>query len=163
MATTEVSIIAWARKQTEECAGWVDFYRRVFGKNGEVYRRYPEFSARTEFYKSDEYVALHDMFVRVREKYQTIGPEEETTRVITVRLPKSMHEVLRDEAFELHTSMNKLCISKLAQAPDARFTPRDKDSASRRESQFDVVEPFKPLGYVNPPFRSGFGSLKPRD
>ena len=34
----------------------------------------------------------------------------EPTRVITVRLPKSLHESLRAEAHDRKTSMNKLCI-----------------------------------------------------
>ena len=38
------------------------------------------------------------------------------TRVITVRLPESLHEALKAEAVDHKTSMNKLCISKLLQA-----------------------------------------------
>ena len=47
----------------------------------------------------------------------------EPTRVITVRLPKSLHESLRDEAYEHRTSMNKLCISKLLQFIDGQQVP----------------------------------------
>ena len=49
----------------------------------------------------------------------------EPTRVVTVRLPKSLHESLRVEAFEHHTSMNKLCISKLLQIIDDELVPAD--------------------------------------
>ena len=47
----------------------------------------------------------------------------EPTKVITVRMPKSLHEALRAEAHEHQTSMNKLCISKLLQFIDNEFVP----------------------------------------
>ena len=34
-------------------------------------------------------------------------------RVITVRLPVSLHTALRDEAYAAKTSLNQLCIGKL--------------------------------------------------
>ena len=40
---------------------------------------------------------------------------KEPIRVITVRVPASVHEYLRAEAHEKRTSMNKLCITKLLQ------------------------------------------------
>ena len=43
------------------------------------------------------------------------GSKNEATRVITVRLPESLHEALKAEASDHNTSMNKLCISKLLQ------------------------------------------------
>ena len=51
------------------------------------------------------------------------GHFDEPTQVITVRLPKSLHEALRVEADEHHTSMNKLCISKLLQFIDHERVP----------------------------------------
>ncbi|MGE3244133.1 MAG: hypothetical protein AB7I57_23920, partial [Pirellulales bacterium] len=46
--------------------------------------------------------------------------------VITVRLPKSMHEYLRTEAHDLRTSMNKLCISKLLQVIEQDLIPAER-------------------------------------
>lgn len=37
----------------------------------------------------------------------------ETLRVITVRVPKSLHQSLKDQAEAHGTSMNQLCIAKL--------------------------------------------------
>jgi predicted HicB family RNase H-like nuclease len=53
-----------------------------------------------------------------------VNPDE-PTRVITVRLPKCLHEALRAEAHEHRTSMNKLCISKLLQFIDEGMVPAD--------------------------------------
>jgi predicted HicB family RNase H-like nuclease len=44
--------------------------------------------------------------------------DKEPTRVITVRLPKSIHEALRAEAHSRQISMNKLCITKLLRTLD---------------------------------------------
>lgn len=40
-------------------------------------------------------------------------PNDETTRVITVRLPKSLHDELMNVADRERTSLNLLCVSKL--------------------------------------------------
>jgi hypothetical protein len=52
--------------------------------------------------------------------------------VITVRLPKSLHEALRHEAHNHKTSMNKLCISKLLQVIADDLVPSDLE---RRETE----------------------------
>jgi predicted HicB family RNase H-like nuclease len=49
--------------------------------------------------------------------------------VITVRLPKSLHESLRAEAHDRRTSMNKLCISKLLQVVDGDLVPAEEGAA----------------------------------
>ena len=51
---------------------------------------------------------------------QALGEE---TRVITVRIPQSLHDALKIEAYEHHTSVNKLCISKLLQFVNADHVP----------------------------------------
>jgi hypothetical protein len=48
-----------------------------------------------------------------------------------VRLPKSLHEALKEEAHVYRTSMNKLCISKLLQFIDNEFVPGDGERAPR--------------------------------
>ena len=65
---------------------------------------------------------------RLREK--TAGADgKEPTRVITVRLPRSLHESLKDEANSRKTSMNQLCISKLLQVIE------EEEAAAAAESQ----------------------------
>ena len=54
---------------------------------------------------------------------ETKAPKPEPTRVITVRLPVSLHVALQEEAHEHRTSVNKLCISKLLQFIDHDFVP----------------------------------------
>lgn len=158
------SICAWAKERARTIEGWANFYKATFGLSGEIYRRHPDQQSRAEFYNSAEYKELQLLFVQLREQFENIGPTEDKVRVITVRLPKAMHEVLRNEAHEHHTSMNKLCISKLVQPPDARLIPRDKETVARLAPPV-VVPPYKSQR-PNPTFRSGLpglGSVKPND
>ena len=46
--------------------------------------------------------------------------------MITVRLPKSLHEYLRVQAEENNLSINKLCISKLLQTVDEKMVPEER-------------------------------------
>jgi len=94
---------------------WVSFFREVVGVDGAVRKSFPTFEELTVFEQSEEFDAIQKMLVKLREKRAAADPDNEPTRVITVRLPKSMHEYLRTEAHDLRTSMNKLCISKLLQ------------------------------------------------
>jgi predicted HicB family RNase H-like nuclease len=90
---------------------WVTFFREVLGVDGLVRKLFPSPAELTAFEQTDEYAHIQQMLCRLREP--GLGAEHEPTRVITVRLPKSLHESLRAQAHERQTSMNQLCISKL--------------------------------------------------
>ena len=62
------------------------------------------------------------------------GPKPEPTRVVTVRIPRSLHDALRVEAHEHRTSMNKLCISKLLQFIDTGMVPAESAGAMEQEA-----------------------------
>jgi hypothetical protein len=51
----------------------------------------------------------------------------EPTKVITVRLPRSILEALLTEAHEHETTVNQLCISKLMQCIERDLVPSDKN------------------------------------
>jgi predicted HicB family RNase H-like nuclease len=105
---------------------WVTFFREVLGVSGVVRRMFPTKEQMLAFEQTHEYIEVQQMVARLRGK-SSVPPseEEEPTRVITVRLPKSLHESLRTEAHERQTSMNKLCISKLLQIIDNQFIPAE--------------------------------------
>ena len=113
---------------------WVTFFREILGIEGLVRRTFPSFDDLTEFERSPEFDAIQKMVVRLRENKATADAETEPTRVITVRLPKSMHEYLRTEAHDLRTSMNKLCISKLLQVVEQDLIPADKTAPPKRRT-----------------------------
>jgi predicted HicB family RNase H-like nuclease len=93
---------------------WVTFYREVLGVEGIVRKLYPTPEAFAEFIKTQEYAEIQRQLNAIREKTKNKS-KAEPTRVITVRMPKSLHDFLNWEAEQLHTSVNQLCISKLIQ------------------------------------------------
>jgi hypothetical protein len=103
---------------------WVTFFREVLGVDGIVRQAYSTPEALAHFEQSPEYQKIQQMLAKLRENDSDLpGGPREPTRVITVRLPKSLHESLRAEAHDRRTSMNKLCISKLLQVIDEELIP----------------------------------------
>ena len=109
------------RQQTD----WVTFFRRILGVDGVVRQMFPSPIELNQLEQTSEYCEIQQMLAKLRERGAAPPDENEPTRVITVRLPKSLHESLRTEAHEKKTSMNKLCISKLLQMIDKELIPSD--------------------------------------
>ncbi len=105
---------------------WVTFFREVLGVDGIVRQVHATPESLSQFEQTTEYQKIQQMLAKLRENDSDLptGPRE-PTRVITVRLPKSLHESLRAEAHERRTSMNKLCISKLLQVVDEELVPAE--------------------------------------
>ena len=118
---------AEVKRVAEDCFSqspdWVTFYREILGLHGVVRHTFPTREAFAAFEQSDEYKQILQMLALLRRKGPVAQDEAEPTRVITVRLPKSLHDALRIEAFDLRTSLNKLCISKLLQFIDEESVP----------------------------------------
>ena len=95
---------------------WVTFFREVLGVNGAARNVFPDQAEYVLFEQSPEFADIQTMVGSLRNKKANSGSKNEVTRVITVRLPESLHEALKAEAVDHKTSMNKLCISKLLQA-----------------------------------------------
>ncbi len=104
---------------------WVTFFREVLGVEGIIRRVFPSATDLARFEQTREYADIQQMVAKLRERASDPTDAREPTRVITVRLPKSLHESLRNEAHERKTSMNKLCISKLLQMVDEELIPND--------------------------------------
>ena len=105
---------------------WVTFFREVLGVDGIVRQAYSTPEALAHFEQTPEYQKIQQMLAKLRENDSDLpGGPREPTRVITVRLPKSLHESLRAEAHDRRTSMNKLCISKLLQVIDEELVPAE--------------------------------------
>ncbi len=116
-----------ARSLFDQGPDWVTFFREVLGLNGVVRKMFTTTEAMIGFEQSEEFEKIQHMLAKLRESSQANQNTAtfEPTRVITVRLPKSLHESLRAEAHEKRTSMNKLCISKLLQFIDNDLVPAE--------------------------------------
>lgn len=112
---------------------WVEFYRYVFGIGGIVRQALPLPQDRLEFQKTQEYIKIQRMLAKLRKGSAPL--HEEKTKVITVRIPKSLHQALIHEADEYHLSLNKYCISKLLQLLDPRIFPPPNESQQEEEEE----------------------------
>ncbi len=106
---------------------WVTFFRETLGVNGAARSVFPNQEDYVKFEQSQEFAEIQQLVATLRTRKAASG-KNEATRVITVRLPESLHESLKAEAADHNTSMNKLCISKLLQA-------LIEEEAAQREAQ----------------------------
>jgi len=114
-----------AQKLYSNNPSWVKFFREILGLGGIVRQKYPTQEMLADFERTETYTAILQLLAKLRHRRATRPGHQEPTRVITVRLPKSLHEALRVEAHEHRTSMNQLCISKLLQFIDNDLVPMD--------------------------------------
>ena len=123
---------------------WVTFYREIWGLQGVIRRHYPTPATLSLFEETETYRQVQRMLRKLREHKSPKAAEDaieeerkeaaaetedrdtsEPPQVITIRIPRCLHDALREEAHEHRTSMNKLCISKLLQVIDAEMVPRE--------------------------------------
>ena len=107
-------VLQVARQLFQEKPDWVTFFRETLGVKGAARAVFPSQPDYVQFEQSKEFLEIQKMVASLRTR-KAAGSKNEPTRVITVRLPESLHEALKAEASDHNTSMNKLCISKLLQ------------------------------------------------
>jgi predicted HicB family RNase H-like nuclease len=125
-STKQQEVIRVARDLYQQSPDWVAFFREILGLSGIVRRAFPTAEELVAFEQTDEYAEIQAMMANLRKSGPLPPEEEEPTRVITVRMPRSLHESLRAEAHDRKTSMNKLCISKLLQVIGDELIPADE-------------------------------------
>ena len=109
-------VLQVARQLYQGKPDWVTFFRETLGVNGAARSVFPNQEEYAQFEQSSEFAEVQKLVANLRtRRIAQGGSKHEPTRVITVRLPESLHEALKAEANDHNTSMNKLCISKLLQ------------------------------------------------
>ena len=122
---------------------WVVFFREVLGVDGIVRRTFSDPAALLRFECSPQYARIREMLDSLRVRQQQRPSDRETQRVVTVRMPRSLHETLKAEAEQMRVSINTLCISKLMKLLDEQeqrdlaglrggFEPADPPAAGGR-------------------------------
>jgi predicted HicB family RNase H-like nuclease len=122
MSSKYQEVLQVAQELFSQNPDWVTFFREVLGLEGAVRKAFPTPEELGEFERTAEYQKIQAMVAKLREVSGSRPTAQEPTTVITVRLPKSLHDSLRAEAHECRTSMNKLCIAKLLQMLDEEPT-----------------------------------------
>lgn len=102
---------------------WVCFYRELLASGGMLNMIFSDESDYAEFQGSDQYQQIQGMLTALRSRDLPENDPNDPQRMITVRLPKSLHEAMCDEATRLNISVNKLCISRMLQMLDPAMIP----------------------------------------
>ena len=102
---------------------WTAFYREVLGGDGISRALFTGEDETREYETSDEHTKVLEMLTVLRSRDLPENDPHEQQRMITVRIPKSLHDAICDEANMLEVSVNKLCISKLLQKLDPTMIP----------------------------------------
>ncbi|HOA51791.1 MAG: hypothetical protein WBH86_02655 [Thermogutta sp.] len=133
---------ATAERLAAEGVGWTTFFRELLGPEGLVRQLFPTPQQLSEFERTDTYQKVQEILAKLRRLQEGRSAPDEPLTVITIRVPRSLHEALAEEAHALKTSINRLCISKLAQLIDTRFVPpmRHLDREASHEEQ-ELTQP----------------------
>jgi predicted HicB family RNase H-like nuclease len=98
---------------------WVVFFREILGIEGVIRRTFSSAAGLQQFECSPEYARIRELLDDLRDRQRVRPPARESQRVVTVRMPRSLHETLKAEAEEMGVSINTLCIPKLLRLLDA--------------------------------------------
>ena len=109
-------------ENNEDLVRLEQFVEKLIGSHNQLKKEKSEMLAQVQE-KQQEIAELQEMVAAVRSQDSSKGDSAEPERMITIRLPKSLHDSLRIEADDLNLSINKLCISKLLQRIESRFVP----------------------------------------
>jgi len=143
-------VLQVARELHARRPDWVTFFRETLGVNGAARSVFPEQKDYTVFEQSAEFTEIQNLVASLRTKKPASG-KNEATKVITVRLPESLHESLKAEAADHNTSMNKLCITKLLMALIDEQEQQSQASQSRTNPPAPAVQNAPQSAAINPP------------
>lgn len=111
---------------------WIVFFNEMLGVDGHARRAFPEASDYKAFECSPQYARIRELLNDLRSRQPDIYSQE-SRRVVTVRMPLSLHESLKAEARQYRISINQLCISKLIRMLDRQETD---------DTALDIPDPF---------------------
>lgn len=109
-------ILAEAQGLAERSKTWADLSNALFGPlDGLVVKRFPEAAERAAFRKSEVYEHLHRLVEqRMQQTGVLAGSVPKKSGRFLVRVPKSLHAALEQEAAAEGTSLNQLVLARLS-------------------------------------------------
>ncbi len=102
---------------------WICFYRELMGGNGMLHMLFESNKDFGAFLRTDQHHQIQLMLTALRSRDLPENDPNDPQRMITVRLPKSLHEAMCEEAGRLNISVNRLCISRMLQLLDPEMIP----------------------------------------
>ena len=109
-------ILAEAHRLAEKSKTWAELSNALFDPlDGLLAKRFTDASQRAAFRKSNDYGKLHKLVEqKMKQTGVVAGAEPKKSGRFVVRLPKTMHAALEQEAAAEGTSLNQLVLAKLA-------------------------------------------------
>ena len=89
-------ILRIAQDAFSKTGNWVAFYREILGSTGIVRQFYPETDERRKFESTETFAELQEMLAALRSHDPSKSDAAEPERMITIRIPKSLHDALKD-------------------------------------------------------------------
>ena len=118
MTRTQQDALRLTKELFAQQPDWITFFREVLGVDGLLRQLFMTPEELAAFEQTPAYAEIQQMLATLRANAARTENGKEPTRVITVRLPESLHKSLLREAWEHSTSMNQLCITKLLATAD---------------------------------------------
>lgn len=112
---------------------WICFYRELMGGNGMLHLLFDNNKDFGAFLRTDQYHQVQLMLTALRSRDLPENDPNDPQRMITVRLPKSLHEAMCEEAGRLNISVNRLCISRMLQLLDPEMIPETNSKPRGRK------------------------------
>jgi len=112
---------------------WVCFYREMLGGSGMVHVLFPTDAEFGRFLRSEQYHQVQLMLTALRSRDLPENDPNDPQRMITVRLPKSLHQAMCEEAGRMNISVNRLCISRMLQLLDPKMIPETQSKPRGRK------------------------------
>ena len=112
---------------------WVCFYRAFLGGSGMIHSILTDNDEFGRFLRTEQYHQIQLMLTALRSRDLPENDPNDPQRMITVRLPKSLHEAMCDEAGRLNISVNRLCISRMLQLLDPKMIPETSSKPRGRK------------------------------
>ncbi|MCE2811929.1 MAG: toxin-antitoxin system HicB family antitoxin [Planctomycetota bacterium] len=117
----------WVQQVAAELFGvaptWTAFYRETLGVDGVAHRIFSESEEYRNYESSDCHSKVLEMLTVLRCKDVSDCDPTEVQKMITIRIPKSLHDRICAEANELDVSVNKLAITRMLQRVDMSMLP----------------------------------------
>ncbi len=112
---------------------WVCFYRELMGGSGMLHTLFNSNKDFGAFLRTDQHHQIQLMLTALRSRDLPENDPNDPQRMITVRLPKSLHEAMCEEAGRLNISVNRLCISRMLQLLDPEMIPETNSKPRGRK------------------------------
>ncbi|RLS70010.1 MAG: hypothetical protein DWI26_03740 [Planctomycetota bacterium] len=117
----------WVQQVAAELFGvaptWTAFYRETLGVDGIAHCIFASPEDFRHYEATESHSKVLEMLTVLRSRDLPDCDPTETLRMITVRIPKSLHDRICKEANELDVSVNKLCITRMLQKVDTSMLP----------------------------------------